>query len=163
MNTIYVAGGCFWGVQEYFNRLKGIISTAAGYANGDTKNPSYQDLCARRASHAETVKLDYDPAVISPKKIAEHLLRIIDPYSADRQGGDVGHQYRTGIYFTNSQDGAAVRAYLKTVPDSEKFALEVEPLRNFYDAEEYHQRYLQKNPGGYCHVDFSKIKPGELK
>ncbi len=163
MKTIYVAGGCFWGVQEYFKRLKGVLATAAGYANGDTANPTYRDLAAHLASHAETVKIDYDEKIISTEKIAEHVLRIVDPYSVDRQGGDVGHQYRTGIYFADSAEGEKIKKYLNSVEGSENFALEVKPLLNFYSAEDYHQDYLAKNPGGYCHVDFSKIRKEELK
>lgn len=163
MKTIYVAGGCFWGVQEYFRRLKGVLATAAGYANGDTSNPSYQDLAAHRATHAEAVKIDYDEKIISAEKIAEHLLRIVDPYSVDRQGGDVGHQYRTGIYFADPSDGEKIKKFINSAEGGENFALKVEPLSNFYPAEEYHQNYLVKNPSGYCHVDFSKIRKDESK
>jgi len=163
--VIYLAGGCFWGVEAYFQSLKGVVDTEVGYANGDRKNPTYEDLIAHRASHAETVKVIYDEDVITLQKILEHFLRIVDPFAIDRQGHDVGVQYRSGVYFTDSGDGEAIRRYLDG--ESQKvhrpFAIEIEPLSNFYEAEKYHQDYLVKNPFGYCHVDLRKIKKDELK
>lgn len=163
MKTIYIAAGCFWGVQEYYKRLKGVIETEVGYANGDSANPKYEDLKRHTASHAETVKVVYDEKSIALKKILEHFLRIADPYSVDRQGGDVGHQYRTGVYYIDKADGQKIKEYFSVISNSEKFAVELLPLRNFYTAEEYHQNYLTANPHGYCHIDFSLIKPNEKK
>ncbi|MCR5490769.1 MAG: peptide-methionine (S)-S-oxide reductase MsrA [Bacilli bacterium] len=160
--TIYLAGGCFWGVEEYFSRLKGTISTEVGYANGSTANPAYEDLKAGKADHAETLKLVYDDEVLPLQRIIEHYLRFVDPFSVDRQGHDVGHQYRTGIFSDDESDLKKASEILlaKVGP---KHKIDVTPLTNFYSAEEYHQDYLKKNPHGYCHVDLSLIKPSEAK
>lgn len=165
VNTIYLAGGCFWGVEAYFQQLKGVIDTEVGYANGNSENPSYEDLVEHRVNHAETVKIVYDADAITLSKMLEHYLRIVDPYSLNRQGNDVGIQYRSGVYFVNEQDKALILDYFATHnPRPERrFAIEVKPLINFYDAENYHQDYLAKNPYGYCHVDMGKIKKEERK
>ena len=160
--TIYLAGGCFWGVEEYFSRLKGTLSTEVGYANGTTENPAYEDLKQGRADHAETLRLDYDDAVLPLEKIVEHFLRFVDPYSVDKQGHDVGHQYRSGI-FSNDEDERELIANLLKAKVGENHKIAVTPLLNFYEAEEYHQDYLKKNPHGYCHVNLSLIKPNEAK
>lgn len=162
---IYLAGGCFWGVQEYYRRLKGIVSTRVGYANGNSENPTYADLTSQKADHAETVELVYDEGSITLEKICEHLLRIINPYAIDHQGEDYGHQYRTAIFYTDPADGERVSRYIRQQERAvkQKFAILIEPLLNFYAAEDYHQDYLQVHPNGYCHVDFSKIQDGEKK
>lgn len=162
---IYIAGGCFWGIEGYFQQLKGVIKTEVGYANGDIANPSYQDLVNHRASHAETVKIVYDEQLISLEKILEHFLRVVDPFSINRQGHDIGLQYRSGVYFVNNDDEAKIRNYFDNINPypNHPFAVEITPLINFYRAEEYHQDYLIKNPAGYCHVDMRKIKKEERK
>lgn len=154
--TIYVAGGCFWGVEAYFKRVAGILGTAVGYANGKTENPTYEEVCHNDTGHAETVRLEYDRHIISLEEILLHLLRIIDPYSVNKQGGDVGTQYRTGVYYTDEADKARVERLFKAVDPYGKFAVEVLPLEQFFDAELYHQDYLDKNPNGYCHVALYK-------
>lgn len=158
--TIFIAGGCFWGVEAYYQRLKGVISTTVGYANGNTINPKYEDLKAHIASHAETLKLEYDDSIISLEKILEHFLRFVDPYSIDKQGHDIGHQYRSGVYYQDIKDRDAILNYFKTHLEN-NYKIEVMPLLNFYDAEEYHQDYLIKNPSGYCHVNLGLIKKEE--
>jgi len=160
--TIYLAGGCFWGVQAYFDQLKGVLSTKVGYANGTTAFPKYEDLKAGKADHAETVKVDYDDEVISLKDLLGHYLRFVDPYAIDKQGHDEGHQYRTGLYYTDLLDGIEAHEYLSSHIEGE-YAIEVAQMRNFFPAEEYHQDYLKKNPGGYCHVNLKLIKPDEKK
>ena len=160
--TIYLAGGCFWGVEAYFKQLKGVIDTDVGYANGNTVSPKYEDLKKGLASHAETVRITYDDEIISLIDLLEHFLRFVDPYSIDRQGHDEGHQYRSGVYFTDPLDGAEADEYfLKTLNPGYK--IEIKPLANYYPAEEYHQDYLDKNPGGYCHVNLNLIKKEEKK
>lgn len=160
--TIYLAGGCFWGVQAYFKLLKGVESTRVGYANGTTAFPTYEDLKSGKADHAETVKVDYDPDIISLQDLIGHYLRFVDPYAIDRQGHDVGHQYRAGIYYTDLLDAVDIEVYL-----SERLGkghhIELAMMRNFFPAEAYHQDYLDKNPGGYCHVDLNLVKPNERK
>lgn len=153
--TIYLAGGCFWGVEAYFERIDGIVDAVSGYANGRTENPSYQDVIYRNTGHAETVKVDYDPNVISLNEVLLHFFRIIDPTSLNRQGNDRGTQYRTGIYSTDPADQAIAQAALSQLQQQYKQPIVVEntPLVHFYEAEDYHQDYLTKNPNGYCHVD----------
>ncbi len=153
MNTIYLAGGCFWGVQKFFDQFDGVIGTEVGYANGPDEAPSYQDVCAS-SGHAETVRIDYDPDKISLSDLLNDYFMVIDPLSVNRQGNDRGIQYRTGIYYTSEDQLPEINAVYQAQEEAagQKLAVEVEPLRNFFSAEEYHQKYLDKNPGGYCHI-----------
>lgn len=160
--TIYIAGGCFWGVEMYYKQLKGVIDTEVGYANGNTKNPSYEDVKHHIASHAETLKLVYDSNIISLEKILEHFLRFVDPYSIDKQGEDSGHQYRSGIYYVDNDDKDIIKNYFDNALNPD-YKIEILPLDNFYNAEDYHQDYLDKNPNGYCHVNLKLIKKNEMK
>lgn len=155
MNTIYLAGGCFWGVEGYFKRIEGVKGTTCGYANGRTENPSYEDVCRHDTGHAETVKVDFDNEVISLEDLLIYYFRIIDPVSVNKQGNDVGTQYRTGIYYTDESQLPVIKAAIEREQRkySEKIAVEVLPIENFYTAEEYHQDYLDKNPNGYCHIN----------
>lgn len=154
---IYLAGGCFWGVEAYFQRIPGVVDVISGYANGNTRNPSYRDVIYKNTGHAETIKLSYDPERISLDQVLEHYLRIIDPTSLNKQGNDIGTQYRTGIYYTDSADKPVIAAALKAEQSkySKPIVVENLPLQAFDDAEEYHQDYLVKNPNGYCHIDLS--------
>jgi methionine-S-sulfoxide reductase len=154
MKTIYLAGGCFWGTQRFFDQFPGVISTQVGYANGRTESPTYEDVKYRNTGHAETVKIDFDESVITLKELLDYYFLTIDPLSVNRQGEDVGTQYRTGVYYT---DAKLLPEILRCM-DAESakvgapLAVEVLPLDNFYAAEDYHQDYLVKNPGGYCHI-----------
>lgn len=161
MKTIYLAGGCFWGVEAYFQRLNGVINTEVGYANGNIDNPKYEDLKKGIANHAETVKIEYDESCISLEKLLEHFLRFVNPYSIDKQGEDVGHQYRSGVYGNKSDIKYAIAYFNKVLRDDYK--IEVLELQNFFKAEEHHQAYLIKNPNGYCHVNLRLIKDDEKK
>ena len=156
MKTIYLAGGCFWGTQRFFDQFSGVRSTETGYANGKTENPSYRDVC-EGSGHAETVKIEYDETVIPTQKLIGYYFRAIDPLSVNQQGCDCGIQYRTGIYYTDGSLLPDIEAAVKSEKlalgsKAEKFAVEIKPLENFYPAEEYHQKYLVKNPNGYCHL-----------
>ncbi|GAB6960722.1 hypothetical protein JCM15754A_20570 [Prevotella aurantiaca JCM 15754] len=154
---IYVAGGCFWGTEHYIKQIKGVLSTEVGYANGNTKNPTYEEVCTDATGFAEAVHIKYDPNVVSLDFLVKLYFVSIDPTSYNRQGNDRGSQYRTGVYYTDPAD----RSIIKKVFDAEErkysVPLEVEllPLKNFYTAEEYHQDYLEKNPQGYCHLPSS--------
>lgn len=152
---IYLAGGCFWGVEAYFQRIKGVVEATSGYANGKTPSPTYEQVIHHNTGHAETVKVSYDPAQISLDAILQHYFRIIDPTLLNRQGNDIGTQYRTGIYTTQAHEQAQVANALARLQQRYERPLMVEnlPLINFYPAEDYHQDYLLKNPGGYCHID----------
>ena len=160
--TIYIAGGCFWGVEGYYKKLKGVLKTDVGYANGNKENPTYEEVKHHIANHAECLRLDYDNSIISLEKILEHFLRFVDPYSVDKQGEDSGHQYRSGVYYTDNNEKKIIKNYFDKNLDS-NYKIEILPLENFYLAEEYHQDYLDKNPNGYCHVNFNLIKKDELK
>lgn len=155
MKKIYLAGGCFWGVEHYVSLIKGVQKTTVGYANSDISSPRYEDLKAHRSSASETVEVLYDENVISLNEILELFYLIIDPTLTDQQGHDIGHQYRTGIYYVDEEDEGLIKESLGRL--SEKYerpvVTEVLPLENFTVAEEYHQDYLIKNPEGYCHVD----------
>ncbi len=153
VKSIYLAGGCFWGTQKFFDQFEGVVRTEVGYANGPTANPSYQEVC-RSSGHAETVRIDYDPAVVSLTQLLDWYFLTVDPTAYHRQGGDMGVQYRTGIYYTEDEQLPEIRERYAREQARYKQPLEVEllPLANFYPAEEYHQKYLDKNPGGYCHI-----------
>ena len=155
MKKIYLAGGCFWGVEHYLSLLNGVIETTVGYANSDIDNPSYEDLKAHRSSASETVEVVYDENVITLNEILEMFYLIIDPTILDRQGHDVGHQYRTGIYYVDDSDRTIIEESLKKLSEKyeEPIVTELIRLENFTVAEEYHQDYLIKNPDGYCHVN----------
>lgn len=155
MREIYLAGGCFWGVEEYFRRINGIVETEVGYANGHTENPTYEQVCRKNTGFAETVWIKYDETIISLQEVLKRFFRIIDPTLLDRQGPDIGNQYRTGIYYVNTEDIEIIQQEIDQLATkySEKIQTEVLPLNNYYRAEEYHQKYLFKNPNGYCHVD----------
>lgn len=160
MKTIYFAGGCFWGVEKYLLFIPGVVRTEVGYANGRTENPSYEDVCRRNTGHAETVKVDYDPSRLDLSFLLELFFEIIDPTSLNRQGNDVGEQYRTGVYYIDDSDKAVIEAAVSVVATKAEapVVVEVKPLENYYPAEEYHQKYLDKNPKGYCHVGPSKFE-----
>ena len=151
--TIYLAGGCFWGMQKYFDQFDGVLSTEVGYANGPDAAPSYEEVC-HDSGHAETVRVDYDPVKRPLAALLTAYFRVIDPVSVNRQGNDTGIQYRTGIYYTDDAQLPEIRAAFDAVQAKydEPLAVEVQPLANFFPAEEYHQKYLDKNPGGYCHI-----------
>ena len=164
MKTIYLAGGCFWGTQKFFDQFDGVIRTEVGYANGpdswrrplllvDGRGPTYEEVCDN-SGHAETVRIDYDESRISLSKLLEYYFMVIDPVSVNRQGNDIGVQYRTGIYYAEEDQLPEIQAEYERQEQKAgtKFAVEVKPLENFYTAEEYHQKYLDKNPGGYCHI-----------
>ena len=155
LRQIWLAGGCFWGVEAYFTRLRGVTETNVGYANGRTANPTYEQVPF--TGHVETVEINYDPDEIRLESILEHFFRIIDPTIKDRQGGDVGKQYRTGVYYRDKGELKTIEKVFAREQDKYPLPIVTEllPLENFYPAEEYHQDYLQKNPGGYCHIDLS--------
>lgn len=159
MKTIYLAGGCFWGVQKFLDQFDGVVSTEAGYANGPDKQPTYAEVCDN-SGHAETVRVVYDEKKISLTELLNYYFKVIDPLSVNKQGNDRGVQYRTGIYFTEEDqlpEAAAVYASQERTAGA-KLAVELEPLKNFFTAEEYHQKYLDKNPGGYCHIPLSMFR-----
>lgn len=165
LRDIYFAGGCFWGVEEYFSRLPGVRDVTAGYANGATESPSYEEVCSGRTGYTETVHVRYNPEIIGLKTLAAQYFKIIDPLSVNRQGNDVGSQYRTGIYYAEEADRKILEAVMADEQEkySRPLAVELQPLKRYYLAEEYHQDYLKKNPGGYCHISFESIKDVQVE
>ena len=153
MAEIYLAGGCFWGLEEYFSRISGVLQTSVGYANGQVETTNYQLI--KETDHAETVQVVYDEKVVSLREILLYYFRVIDPLSVNQQGNDRGRQYRTGIYYLEEADLPTVNTVVREqeLLIGRKIAVEVEKLRHYILAEDYHQDYLKKNPGGYCHID----------
>lgn len=160
VQEIYLAGGCFWGTQAFFDQIDGVLETEVGYANGLTENPSYEQVCTGATGFAETTKITYDANIINIYQILEQYFRTIDPTSLNKQGGDIGTQYRTGVYTLKSEDRQSVREFFELVKNNynKEIVVENKILENYYPAEEHHQKYLEKNPSGYCHVDLSLAK-----
>lgn len=154
IKRIYLAGGCFWGTEKYLSLIPGVVRTEAGYANGLTAEPSYEDVCYGDTGHAETVLVEYDTALLELPRLLSLFYRAIDPVSVNRQGADRGVQYRTGIYYDDEADRRVIAASLAELQTQCRgpLAVECEALKIYYPAEEYHQKYLDKNPGGYCHI-----------
>lgn len=165
MKQIWLAAGCFWGAEAYFNQLNGVIATRVGYGQGTTPDPTYRDVCSGLTGYAEICEISYEDTIISLTKILEHFFRIIDPTTLNRQGPDYGEQYRSGIYYRSEGERQVIVDFVASqqLRYSKPIVVEVEALRNFYPAEEYHQQYLAKNPGGYCHVDLNLVAPVERK
>lgn len=159
LQVIYYAGGCFWGVEEYFSRIPGVYDVTSGYANGTTEDPTYDEVCYGDTGHAETVHVQYDPNIVSLETLTKQFFKIINPTSKNRQGNDVGGQYRSGVYYVNEADKPIIEAVFAAEQKKyeEDIVTELVPLKHYYLAEEYHQDYLKKNPNGYCHVDFSTL------
>lgn len=157
MKEIYLAGGCFWGVEEYMSRIDGIVDTEVGYANGHRNNPSYEQVCTGTTGHSETTYIKYDENIISLETVLNRFWKIIDPTLLNRQGGDIGNQYRTGIYYLDKEDLPIINKTLEEQKSkyNNPIVTEIMALSVFFPAEEYHQDYLKKNPGGYCHIDMS--------
>lgn len=155
MKEIYLAGGCFWGTEHFMGLVHGVVRTEVGYANANVENPTYKMVCSGLTDAAETVKVTYDDTQVSLGFLLELFFMTIDPTSLNRQGNDVGTQYRTGIYYTDVADSSVVENALKHLQKqyTRPIAIECGLLCNFYPAEDYHQMYLDKNPGGYCHID----------
>ncbi len=162
--VIYLAGGCFWGVEAFISRLKGVNQTEVGYANGRDLAPTYEKVCSGKTGHAETVKVTYNPQIITLEKILENFFRIIDPYAKNRQGADIGTQYRTGIYWQEESQREIVLNFMKErqKESTQRIVVEAYPISSFYPAEAYHQKYLERNPQGYCHVDLDLINDEEF-
>jgi len=154
MATIYLAGGCFWGVEKYIASINGVLNTEVGYANGRTDSPTYGEVSTGLTGDAETVRVDYDPTVAPLGFLLDLFYKAIDPTSVNRQGNDVGTQYRSGIFYSDDADRAVIEQSIAKLQGrlDKPVAIQVTSLTSFTPAEEYHQDYLEKNPGGYCHI-----------
>lgn len=164
LKDIYLAGGCFWGVEAYMARVYGVYDVTSGYANGNTENPTYEEVIRENTGHAETVHVRYDPERVDLEGLLDHYFLIIDPTLLNQQGNDRGEQYRTGIYYENEDDLAVIDKVVTAQEDryDDPIVTEVELLDNYYLAEEYHQDYLEKNPDGYCHVEFDTLEDQKI-
>ena len=163
---IVLAGGCFWGVEAYFKQLKGVISTSVGYVDGNKRNPTYKEVCGYGATHAEATEVEFDEQIISLEDILDHFFRIINPFSINRQGNDIGSQYRSGIYFYDAKDEDDVHQFMKNYfneADYKRVQTKVKPCLDYDLAETYHQNYLDKNPNGYCHINLDLASDKEKK
>lgn len=165
LKTIYLAGGCFWGVEAYYDQLKGIKETSVGFAQGHKDNPTYEEVCTGSTGHTETTMVQYDPTMISLNEILDHFFRVVNPFTINRQGNDIGSQYRSGIYYENKDDIETIQRFInnKQKEFDKKIMIEVEPLNKYWKASENHQKYLDKNPNGYCHIDLGLAKKDEVK
>ncbi|MEG0806345.1 MAG: peptide-methionine (S)-S-oxide reductase MsrA [Lachnospiraceae bacterium] len=163
MKELYLAGGCFWGTEHYLQNVKGIINTEVGYANGPLEHPSYEQVC-EDSGHAEVVRVEYEEHKIHLPFLLSLYYDVINPTAVNRQGGDTGRQYRTGIYYVEEEDRSIILESIGQLQENyaEKIAIEVLPLENYYKAEDYHQKYLDKNPNGYCHIGRDKFEKAKL-
>lgn len=164
MKKIIIAGGCFWGVEYYYSRLKGVLFTKAGYTDGTTENPSYQEVC-NSVGHVEAVYVEYDETIISTMQILDHFFRIVDPTQVNQQGPDLGIQYRSALFYYDPLDQTLFLEEIAKRQKNYRLPIQtyVKQATPFFDAEEYHQKYLVKNPSGYCHISLTKAKNEELK
>lgn len=156
---IYIAGGCFWGIQEYYSRVSGVKESVSGYANGHKDSPTYQEVCTGDTGHVETVKVVYDSEVVTLRELIEKFFKVVDPTQLNRQANDIGSQYRNGIYYVDEADKVVIEEVIESKRNeySKPIVTEVQMLDKFYLAEEYHQDYLKKNPSGYCHISFDDM------
>ena len=160
IKDIYLAGGCFWGMEHFFQQIEGVVRTEVGFANGHTLNPTYKEVYTDTTGYAETVHVCYDSDRVGLKFLLRMFFKAIDPTSLNKQGEDEGTRYRTGVYYVDPDDLPKIRA----VFDEEQretdapIVVEVQPLENFNPAEDYHQDYLNKNPDGYCHLPLALFR-----
>lgn len=154
MKEIILAGGCFWGVEEFLSRIDGVIETEVAYVNGRTENPTYEEICDGNTNYAEACLVKYNENILTLEQILDSFWTIINPTSLNKQGNDVGSQYRTGIYYLDALDIPVINESKNKIQKNyDKIIItEVLPLEKYYKAEEYHQKYLKKNPNGYCHI-----------
>ncbi len=154
MKEIYLAGGCFWGTEHYFKQIDGVLETETGFANGNTDNPTYEEVYTDTTGYAETVRVAYDETKVSLEFLIDMFFHAIDPTLLNRQGHDEGTRYRTGVYYTDETELPVIKRIFdeKQKLYDQPIVTEIAPLRNFFPADEYHQDYLDKHPDGYCHL-----------
>ena len=155
LQTIGLGGGCFWCTEAVYKEVRGVTDVESGYSNGDTERPSYEEVCTGRTGHNEVVKLTYDPQQVSTRQILEIFFVVHDPTQMNRQGNDVGTQYRSGIYYTTPEQKEVAEDMIRQMSQEKLFGrpvvTEVQAMRNYWPAEEYHQDFFEKNPTqGYC-------------
>jgi len=155
------AGGCFWGVQYYFDQVPGVLSTIAGYTGGDIPNPTYEQVCTGKTGHTEAVQIEYDPGVVSFQDLLKHFFLIHDPTRSDGQGFDIGSNYRPAIFYTNENQKKTIEEYIKYLEKSKTYkkliVTEVQQEGEFWPAEGYHQKYAERTGRGVCHVPYKPL------
>lgn len=158
--TATFAGGCFWGLEHYFQQLPGVVQVRSGYTGGSLPNPSYEQVCTGKTGHAEAIEILFDPKQISYATLLKHFWRIHDPYSLNRQGNDIGTQYRSAVFYHSPEQKKTLEDSLSQLSKKtkKKIVTQIASATTFYAAEDYHQNYLVKNPGGYCHIDMGLLK-----
>ncbi|AAB95883.1 peptide-methionine (S)-S-oxide reductase MsrA [Mycoplasmoides pneumoniae] len=156
MKQIYFGGGCFWGTQKYFDLIKGVQKTSVGYLNSNMKNPTYEQVCSGQTNAVEAVFVEYDENKVSLNELIDAFFKVIDPTIRNRQGNDIGTQYRTGVYWVDPQDEQLITQKFRELQANypKPIVTENRAMENYFLAEEYHQDYLKKNPHGYCHIKF---------
>ncbi len=159
--TAIFAAGCFWGVQYYFNQVPGVIETTVGYIGGDTENPTYEEVCTQTTGHAEAVKIVFEPSRVSFMVLLKHFFRMHDPTQLNRQGPDVGDQYRSAIFYTTEAQKQAAEAFIANLEQERRFkrpiVTKVEMASKFYPAEDYHQKFTERTGRGMCHVPYEPV------
>ena len=158
--TAVFAGGCFWGLQYYFDQVPGVLETAVGYTGGHTNQPSYEQVCTHTTGHAEAVKIIYDPKLVGYETLLKHFFRVHDPTQLNRQGPDVGDSYRSAIFYQDSEQQKAAKNIIKELNESEfkgKIVTALESKSTFWPAEDYHQKYTERTGRGMCHVDYAPM------
>jgi methionine-S-sulfoxide reductase len=163
--VIYFASGCYWGAEKYFQSIEGVLKTEVGFVNGNTIAPLYPDVKKGQTGHAEASYVEYDDSVVTLKELLGHHFNIIDPTSLNKQGEDEGTQYRTGIYYIKEGDKTIIDNFIKEQRKNyqKPIVVEVEKLKYYYPAHIEHQKYLDKNPQGYCHISWAKIDEAKTK
>ena len=164
LDKVYFAGGCFWGVEAYFEQIPGVHETSSGYANGTGTNPTYTDVIQGDEGFVETVEVIYDADEVGLNELLAYFFAVIDPTIKDQQGNDVGVQYRTGVYYVDKEEKALIQKAFNQEQEKydEQIVTELLPLDNYYLAEEEHQDYLAKNPNGYCHIDLNILDDSNI-
>ena len=159
--TAIFGAGCFWGVQAYFDQVPGVVSTVVGYSGGHVANPTYEDVCSHTTGHAEVTQVEFDPSKISYRDLVRQFFRMHDPTQVNRQGPDVGENYRSAIFYTSDEQKTEAEDVKKMVQKTfdKPIATEVTRASEFYKAEEYHQKYFEKTGTGACHVPYAPLKP----
>jgi methionine-S-sulfoxide reductase len=153
------AAGCFWGVQYYFDQIPGVVKTTVGYTGGHTKNPSYEEVCTHTTGHAEAVLVEFDPQEVTYETLAKHLFRMHDPTQLNRQGQDVGDNYRSAIFYFDTSQKTTAESIRDSVQPSlgNPIVTQIAPASTFYEAEPYHQKYAERTGSGLCHVPYQPI------
>lgn len=157
LKSIIFAGGCFWGVQAYYNRVRGVMATACGYTGGKKEFPKYEEVCTQSTGHCEAVLVDYDPEQTNVIKLLDHFFHIVNPTTLNYQKGDTGTHYRSAIFYYDEEDKKIIEQYIDCIKDfyEDKIVTQVLQASDFWPAEDYHQEYLDNNPDGYCHINYT--------